>query len=121
MYNACWLRNVPYLREVMPDPALQIHPDTAKARGIKDGDWVVVESPRASLKFKAQVNPGIRPDTVMALHGWWQGCSELAKPAYPLLDGGANTNIMYSTDRKKAWDPVVTAMSSQTLVQVRKA
>jgi hypothetical protein len=35
--------------------------------------------------------------------------------------GGANTNSMYSTDRSKAYDPVVTAMSSQTLVQVRKA
>jgi hypothetical protein len=32
----------------------------------------------------------------------------------------ANTNSMYSTD-KKAFDPIVTAMSSQTLVQVRKA
>ena len=29
------------------------------------------------MKIKAQVNPGIRPDTVMALHGWWQGCDEL--------------------------------------------
>ena len=121
VYNAGWLRNVPYLREVMPDPALQMHPDTAKARGIKDGDWVVVESPRAKLKFKAEVNPGIRPDTVMALHGWWQGCSELNKPAYPIGNGGASTNAMYTNDRKLAWDPMVTAMSSQTLVEVRKA
>ena len=64
---------------------------------------------------------GIRPDTVMMLHGWWQGCNELGKPYYPLLRGGANANLMYSTDPKKAYDPVVTAMTSQTLVQVRKA
>jgi anaerobic selenocysteine-containing dehydrogenase len=82
---------------------------------------VIVESLYGSLKMKADVNPGIRPDTVMALHGWWQGCSELNKPGYPLLEGGANTNSMYSMDRKKAWDPLVTAMSSQTLVQIRKA
>ena len=121
VYNASWLRNVPYLREVMPDPTVQIHPDTANQRGIKDGDWVIVESPRAWLKLKADVNPGIPPDTVMALHGWWQGCSELNKPAYPIGNGGASTNMMYTSDRKTAWDPVVTAMSSQTLVQVRKA
>jgi anaerobic selenocysteine-containing dehydrogenase len=121
VYNAGWLRNVPYLREVMSDPALHIHPDTAKARGIKNGDWVVVESPRAKLKFKAEVNPGIRPDTVMALHGWWQGCHELNKPDMPTGDGGSSTNAMYSTDRQTAWDPVATALSSQTLVQVRKA
>jgi len=120
VFNAGWLRNVPYLREVMPDPTLQIHPDAAGPRGIEDGDWVVVESPHGSLRVKAEVNLGIRPDTVMALHGWWQGCEELRKPAHDLL-GGANTNSMYSTDRGKAYDPVVTAMSSQTLVQVRKA
>ena len=39
------------------------------------------------MKVKAEVNPGIRPDTVMALHGWWQGCKELGKPFYPLLRG----------------------------------
>jgi anaerobic selenocysteine-containing dehydrogenase len=118
VYNAGWLRNVPYLREVMPDPTLQIHPDTARPRGIATGDWVIVES---VVKVRADVNPGIRPDTVMLLHGWWQGCNELGKPYYPLLRGGANANLMYSTDPKKAYDPVVTAMTSQTLVQVRKA
>ena len=68
-----------------------------------------------------QVNAGIRPDTVMALHGWWQGCEELDLPGFPLLDEGANTNSMYSVDCEKAYDPLVTAMSSQTLVRVRKA
>jgi len=119
VYNAGWLRNVPYLREVMPDPVLQIHTYTAAARGIENGDWVVVESPHGSLRLKAEINQGIRPDTVMALNGWWQGCEELHKSAFKPL-GGANTNSMYSTDRQRAWDPVVTAMSSQTLVEVRK-
>jgi anaerobic selenocysteine-containing dehydrogenase len=85
-----------------------------------DSDWVIVESPHGSIKVKAEFNPGIRPDTVMSLHGWWQGCRELGLPGYPLLDGGANTNNMYSVDPEKAFDPLVTAMSSQTLVQVRK-
>ncbi|MEJ2109386.1 MAG: molybdopterin-dependent oxidoreductase [Acidobacteriota bacterium] len=120
VYNAGWLRNVPCLREVLPYPALQIHPETAGARGIVDGDWVIVESPHGSMRIKAQVNVGIRPDTVMVLHGWWQGCDELNLPGYPLLEGGANTNSMYSTDPDKAFDPLVTAMSSQTLVQVKK-
>ncbi len=120
-YNAGWLRNVPYLREVLPYPTLQMHPDAAKERAIKDGDWVTVESLHGTMKIKAQINIGIRPDTVMALHGWWQGCDELGLPEFPLLDGGANTNNMYSVDFQKAFDPLITAMSSQTLVQVRKA
>jgi anaerobic selenocysteine-containing dehydrogenase len=121
VYNAGWLRNVPNLREVLPYPTLQIHPDTAKERGIQNGDWVIVESPHAYMRLRAEIIPGIRPDTVMTLHGWWQGCEELGLPRYPLLDGGANSNTMYSVDFEKAFDPLVTAMSSQTLVQVRKA
>ncbi len=121
VYNHGWLRNVPYLREIQPEPWIHIHPDTAKARGIEDGDWVIVESPHGWIKVKALYFPGIRPDTIMSLHGWWQGCEELGLPGYPLLDGGANVNVMYSTDPDKAFDPVVTAMPKQTLVEVRKA
>ena len=120
-YNAAWLRNVPYLREIEPYPYLHIHPDTARARGINDGDWVIVESPHGTMKVKAMYFPGIRPDTVMILHGWWQGCQELGMPDFPLADGGANSNNMYTTDPNKMFDPIITAMSSQTLVQVRKA
>jgi anaerobic selenocysteine-containing dehydrogenase len=121
VYNHGWLRNVPYLREIQPDPWIHIHPETAKARGIKDGDWVIVESSHGWIKVKALYFPGIRPDTIMSLHGWWQGCDELGLPDYPLLDGGANVNVLYSTDTDKAFDPMVTAMPKQTLVEVRKA
>jgi anaerobic selenocysteine-containing dehydrogenase len=119
-YNASWLRNVPLLREILPYPTLQIHPDTAEARGIIEGDWIIVESPHGFIKLKAEIIPGIRPDTVMALHGWWQGCVELGLPGFPVGDGGANTNNMYSVEPEKAFDPIITAMTSQTLVQVRK-
>jgi anaerobic selenocysteine-containing dehydrogenase len=121
VYNQGWLRNVPSLRKVQPEPWIHIHPETAKERGVADGDWVIVESPHGWLRVKATYSQGIRPDVVMGLHGWWQGCDELGLPAYPLLDGGANVNIMYSTEPEKAFDPIVTAMPKQTLVEVRKA
>lgn len=117
-FNASWQRNVPSLRAVDPDPLLHIHPDTARERGITDGDTVRLESPHGWLKVKAGIYPGIRPDTVMMLHGWWQGCKALGKADLPLLDGGANVNLLYSVDPDKVYDPLVTAMSSQTLVEV---
>jgi anaerobic selenocysteine-containing dehydrogenase len=119
-FTASWLRHVPALREITPHPLLHIHPDAAAVRGIVDGDWVWVTSPHGRMKVKAELYPGIRPDTVMILHGWWQGCSELGMDDYPLLDGGANVNMMYSVDPEKAFDPLITAMSSQTLVEVGK-
>jgi anaerobic selenocysteine-containing dehydrogenase len=100
---------------------LHIHPDAAAARGIKNDDWIIVESPHGWMKVKAELYPGIRPDTVMILHGWWQGCKELGFEDFPIGDGGANVNNMYSVDPEKSFDPLVTANSSQTLVEVRKA
>jgi anaerobic selenocysteine-containing dehydrogenase len=119
-FSASWQRNVPHLREIQPEPVLHIHPNVASTRQIKDGDWIKVQSPHGWMKVKAELYPGIRPDTVMILHGWWQGCKELGIDDYPLLDGGANVNNMYSVDPARAYDPLVTAMTSQTLVQVKK-
>ena len=33
-------RQIPWLREKMPDPFVEIHPDTAKKYGIYDGEWI---------------------------------------------------------------------------------
>ncbi|MGD9211853.1 MAG: molybdopterin-dependent oxidoreductase [Desulfobacteraceae bacterium] len=119
-FTAAWQRNVPSLREIMPYPTLHIHPDAAAVRAIESDDWIIVESPHGWIKVRAEIYPGIRPDTVMMLHGWWQGCKELGLDDYPLLDGGANVNNLYSVDPEKAFDPLITAMASQTLVQVKK-
>jgi anaerobic selenocysteine-containing dehydrogenase len=86
-YSASWQRNVPLLREIAPHPVLHIHPETADARGIADGDWVKVVSPHGWMEVKAERYPGIRPDTVMILHGWWQGCKELGIPDTPSWTG----------------------------------
>jgi anaerobic selenocysteine-containing dehydrogenase len=49
---------------------VQIHPDTARAAGIADGDEVLVESPRGAVSGTARLWPGIRPDTVFAPNGF---------------------------------------------------
>ena len=38
----------------------------------------------------------------------------------PWVVGGANSNNMYTTDPDKMFDPVITAMTNQTLVSVKK-
>jgi anaerobic selenocysteine-containing dehydrogenase len=119
-FSASWQRNVPHLRQIQPEPMLHIHPDAASPRLIEENDWVIVTSPNGWMKVKAEIYPGIRPDTVMILHGWWQGCQELGFEDYLISDGGANVNVMYSVDPEKAYDPLITAMAGQTLVQVEK-
>jgi len=53
-FSASWQRNVPHLREIQPDPVLHIHPDAASSRQIQKNDWVIVKSPHAWMKVKAE-------------------------------------------------------------------
>ena len=118
-FSQSWLRNIPSLRRITPEPVVEMHPSAAASRGIKDGDLVKVESLHGYMVLKAELTERIRPDTVMVLHGWWQGCTELGISDATVLDGGANVNNMYDVS-EKAYDPLVTAMSAQTLVEVTK-
>ncbi len=33
---------IPWLREIRPDPIVEIHPDTAQKHGIEEGHWVYI-------------------------------------------------------------------------------
>jgi anaerobic selenocysteine-containing dehydrogenase len=52
---------------------LEIHPETALKRGIKDGDRVRIKNDIGSLEVTARHFQGIRPDTVALpmIHGHW--------------------------------------------------
>ena len=64
-------RQIPRLREITPNPLVEINPDDAAARGITDGQWVEVFNHMGKAKFKAKVTPAVRSGVVMAQHGWW--------------------------------------------------
>lgn len=64
-------RQIPYCRELNPDPLLEINPKTADARGITDGQWVKVYNQFGSALLKAKVTPIVKDSVVHAQHGWW--------------------------------------------------
>lgn len=63
-------RNLPSLRRLVPEPLLEIHPETASGLGVADGDMVTVESIRGSIKLKAKLTEDIHPKVVTMQHGW---------------------------------------------------
>ncbi len=65
------LREEEKLRQLHPDPIMQIHPDTARENGISDGDWAYIETPEGRIKQKAELTTGIDPRVVHIQHGWW--------------------------------------------------
>jgi len=104
-------RQVPWLRELHRDPIVEIHPETARKHGIRDGDWVVIESPRGSVRQKARLFPGIDPRVISAEHAWW--FPEKRDPSH----GWEESNINVLTDNAyEGCDPAMGATNVRTLL-----
>ncbi|MGE3289538.1 MAG: molybdopterin-dependent oxidoreductase [Pseudonocardia sp.] len=88
-------RNLPSLRRSAADPQVEIHPDTAGARGIAADDWVRVSTPLGSARARAKLNANLDPGVVFGQHGWWQSCDEIDSPGYPPFGpDSANLNLV---------------------------
>ena len=63
-------RRVPVLHKRNPESITEIGPQTAKRFGIKDGDYVVVETNRGKVRTKARVDERVAEGVVLVPHGW---------------------------------------------------
>lgn len=97
-------RQIPGLRQQVPHPFVEIHPRTAEELGIRDGEWVEVESAHGKVRLLACYTPGLDPRVVCVQHGWWQSCSELGLPGYDAFSPeGANVSLLVG---EEATDPI---------------
>jgi anaerobic selenocysteine-containing dehydrogenase len=93
------LRGLPSLRKAAPHPSADIHPETAGRYGITDKAWMIIESPRGSIRARARVTDAISPGVVCCQHGWWQECKDLELPGYDSYDAGsANPSLLIGSD-----------------------
>ena len=113
-------RALPSLRKASPEPTADIHPESAARYGIKNKQWMVVESPRGAIRVRAHVTPNIVPGVVCCQHGWWQACKELKLPGYnPYESEGANPSTLIGTELA---DPVSGSLPHRSyLCRVRPA
>ena len=104
-------RQLPWLREIRPDPIVEIHSATAEKHGIDEGDWVWIESPRGRAKEKAKLNNDIDPTVIVAEHGWWYPEIREADHGWEL------SNINLLTDNShESMDPVMGATNLRVLL-----
>jgi anaerobic selenocysteine-containing dehydrogenase len=64
-------RNIARLRKTEPEPAAELNPDTALKAGLKEGDWVCIETRSGKIKQRLSLNPELDPRVVVASYGWW--------------------------------------------------
>jgi formate dehydrogenase major subunit len=99
-------RSSPWLAELQQDMFVEVNPKDANNAGVKNGDYVWVESPtKARLKVKALVTERVGAGTVfLPFHfsGWWMGKDMLEHypdKAHPIVRGEAvNTATTYGYD-----------------------
>lgn len=58
-------------REMHPWPIFQMHFETARPLGIRDGDWCWIETPRGRIRQKAKLGFELKPGTVILQPSWW--------------------------------------------------
>ncbi|MBP1764606.1 MAG: molybdopterin oxidoreductase, partial [Firmicutes bacterium] len=83
------------LRFLSHEPYMSMNPATAEKLGIKEGDWVWVETKRGRIKQKANLTNGIDPRVIFTPRGWWSPERDMRDPEL----GGcleSNTNILTS-------------------------
>jgi anaerobic selenocysteine-containing dehydrogenase len=104
-------RQIRPLRDLHPEPILEIHPEVAAREGIREGDTVVVESPRGWARFKARIFQGMDPRIVSAEHAWW--FPEETGPEHGW--DRSNVNMLTANDYDSC-DPAMGATPVRTLL-----
>jgi anaerobic selenocysteine-containing dehydrogenase len=95
-------RQIPWLRELCPEPLLEINPETAGQMGIKEGDWVYLETPKMKgrVRMKARLTLAVAPPVVHAPSHWWY-------PEKPTDEQGAfESSINRILDDDPPYDPI---------------
>lgn len=64
-------RWVERLRKRCPHPMVEIHPETASAHGISDGDTVIIQTKHGEIRQTARVSDIVHPRVISAAYGWW--------------------------------------------------
>jgi anaerobic selenocysteine-containing dehydrogenase len=88
MYHAWGSQNA-WLRQIAARNVLYLHPVTASAHGVADGDWIWLASPRGRIRVQAKHHASTAPGTVWTWNaiGKRKGAWKLAADAPENRDG----------------------------------
>jgi anaerobic selenocysteine-containing dehydrogenase len=92
-------KSVASMRMMRPDPMIEMNPETAEKLGLKEGDWVDIETSTGKIKQKLALNKDLDPCVIMAAFGWW--FPEDATPCF----GWSRANLNILTPSGPDYDP----------------
>lgn len=71
VYMLTGYKMIDKLRQREPDPIVKLNPETAQKLGLKDGDWVYIETVKGKITQKLAIDSDLDPRVVIAAFGWW--------------------------------------------------
>ena len=63
-YIGSGYRNVVGLRSVRSAPIVEVHPETAKQYGLKEGEWIYIETRKGRIRQELRFDPNLDPRVV---------------------------------------------------------
>jgi anaerobic selenocysteine-containing dehydrogenase len=119
-YQSC-TRSLPSIRKKEPDPLVWMNPAAAAKQGVKDGDWVWIESPSTPYRIKQKVKTfdGLDPRVIYPEYGWWFP----EKPVEDDLHGAweSNVNLLTADDPAVCCPMIGSWYLSTNLLRITKA
>jgi ferredoxin-NADP reductase len=97
-------RHVASLRKKTPDPAIEINAVLAAQRGLKDGDWAIVETPTGEVRLRVRLNDALDDRVAVAEFGWWEDCPPLGREM--MRSAGSPTSNINDALSDATRDPV---------------
>lgn len=102
------------MREINPDPIADVSSKDARRLGIKNGDWIYIETRRGRIKQKARVSDKIIPGFVNAQASWWFPEMPGEEPSlHGLWDSNAN---VLTFDDPDSCDPLTGGWQNRALL-----
>ena len=71
VYMLTGYKHVDLARRKKPQPTVELNPETAEKAGLKEGDWVYIETHKGRIKQKLELDLDLDPRVVFASFGWW--------------------------------------------------
>ncbi|MCO6419007.1 molybdopterin-dependent oxidoreductase [Siccirubricoccus sp. KC 17139] len=101
-YHHSRFRDQAWARKVSPDPEVRLHPETAAAHGVAEGDWVEVELPDGpgACRLRVTITDRTQPGVLTTGMGWW--LPEAPGPEFAALEINVNAALSY----RGATDPM---------------
>lgn len=97
-------RHIASLRRKTPDPAIEISATLSARRGLKDGDWAIVETSTGEVRLRVRLNEALDDRVAVAEFGWWEDCPPLGRDA--VEPAGVPTSNMNDALSDVTRDPV---------------